>query len=179
MPQKEKRMFIDMVGRLSWETQLHLDERHHHFYINKMIIIFISILLIIIAAVNVYYVAVLYEDLNGIVDNMDSMHSNMQKVSKRMLHITGNVKKFELHMRRMDSIVENTGTMAAMMPGISGNMQKMDKDIAVMDTDMGRMANGMQHVDQRFKHMTQGVAVMRLHVREIARPMGAMNPFMP
>ncbi len=54
MPQKEKRMFIDMVGRLSWETQLHLDERHHHFYVNKIIILIISALLIVIAAVNVY-----------------------------------------------------------------------------------------------------------------------------
>ena len=82
-------------------------------------------------------------------------------------------------MRHMDNIVESTGTMSAMMPKISGNMLQMDKDIAVMDTDMGKMAAGMRHVDSRFKHMTQGVAVMRLHVREIARPMGAMNPFMP
>lgn len=58
-------------------------------------------------------------------------------------------------------------------------MQQMDTDIAVMDGDMDRMSIGMQHVDQRFKHMTQGVTIMRVHVREIARPMGAMNPFMP
>ncbi|WP_456416860.1 translation initiation factor 2 [Thiolapillus sp.] len=179
MPQEEKRLFVDMVGRLSWETQLHLDERHHHFYINKIFIIIVSVLLMILAAVNVYYVAVLYEDLNGIVDNMDSMHGNMQKVSSRMAHITDNVKEFEVYMRRMDNIIISTGAMATMMPSISASMGQMDKDIAVMNADMGKMANGMLHVDQRFKHMTQGVNVMRHHVREIAHPMGTMNPFMP
>jgi len=179
MAQKEKRMFIDMVGRLSWETQLHLDERQHHFYINKIIVIIISVLLMILAGINVYYVAVLYEDLNGIVDNMDSMHGNMQKVSRRMIHITDNVKKFEHYMQRMDSIVRNTGEMAGMMPSISSSMHQMEADIAVMDADMARMAAGMSHVDKRFEHMTQGVAIMRVHVREIARPMGSLNPFMP
>ncbi|WP_456449038.1 translation initiation factor 2 [Thiolapillus sp.] len=179
MAQKEKRMFIDMVGRLSWETQLHLDERQHHFHINKIIVVIISVILIVLAGINVYYVAVLYQDLNGIVNNMDSMHGNMKKVSKRMIHITDNVKEFEHYMRRMDNIVHNTGEMAGMMPSISSSMHQMEADITVMDADMGRMATGMSHVDQRFQHMTQGVAVMRVHVREIARPMGSLNPFMP
>jgi hypothetical protein len=179
MPQKEKRMFIDMVGRLSWETQLHLDERQHHFYINKLIVLIISVILMILAGINVYYVAVLYEDLNGIVDNMDSMHGNMKKVSKRMVRITDNVKEFEHYMRRMDNIVHNTGEMASMMPSISSSMHQMEAEIAVMDQDMGQMATGMSHIDRRFERMTQGVTIMRVHVREIARPMGSLNPFMP
>ncbi len=179
MSTQEQQLFIDMVGRLSWETQLHLDERHHHFYINKVIIILISLLLVVLAVINVYYVAILYRDLNGIVDNMDSMHTHMQRVSDRMAHITDTVERFEGYMLHMDSIEASTRDMARMMPSIRGHMDGIRDEIALMDENMARMSSGMSHIDQRFRHMTDGVAVMRFHVWTISRPMGAMNPLLP
>ena len=76
-----KALFVRMNARLSRETQLHLDSRHHHFRINKIIVLTISLILMFIAVVNIYYVRILYQDLNGIVTNMDSMHLNMQSVT--------------------------------------------------------------------------------------------------
>ncbi len=175
----EAQLFIDMVGRLSWETQLHLDERHHHFFINKVVILVISVLLVVLAAINVYYVAILYKDLNGIVSNMESMHTNMRKVSQRMAHITARVAQFEQYMTHMDSINAATRAMSELMPTIRGHMDGMVEDMHQMDTEMARMSVGMTHIDQRFQHMTDGVALMRFHVWSISRPMGAMNPFLP
>jgi len=179
MPQKEKRMFIDMVGRLSWETQLHLDERQYHFQVNKMVILIISVLLVILGMVNVYYVAVLYDDLSGIVNNMDNMHANMTRVSKRMEHITGKVGEFDVNMQHMDNIAQSTEQMSVMMPSVAESMHQIETDVAGMNNNMNLMSIGMGHINERFGHMTQGVAIMRYHVREVARPMGSMNQFIP
>ena len=179
MAEDPKLLFVRMAARLSRETQLHLDQRHHHFRINKMVVITISVLLIILAAVNIYYIRILYVDLNGIVNNMDSMHTNMQTVTVKMLDITRNVRQFEKDMVHMDSITVHTSAMAEHMPSISGSMNKMTGDISLIDQEMSHMSAGMTNIDQRFHHMSQGVQVMRHNVLEVSRPMGAMNPFMP
>ena len=179
MASDPKLLFVRMAARLSRETQLHLDQRHHHFRINKMVVVAISILLIIVATINIYYVRILYTDLNGIVNNMDSMHTNMQKVTIKMLDITKNVKQFDQDMMHMDMINAHTGEMSKLLPPIAGSMHKMAGDISSIEQDMGHMSNGMTNIDKRFHHMANGVQVMRHNVREVSRPMGAMNPFMP
>jgi hypothetical protein len=179
MAEDPKRLLVEMVGRLGRETQMHLDERQHHFRINKLIVVIISVMMMIIAMFNIYYVRILWKDLNGIVDNMDSMHTNMQIVSGKMQHMTNNVKSFEYYMRYMDEINEHTATMAAVLPKLSSNMHDMTEDIVTMEADMRPMAQGMISIDHRFGQMTLGVATMRHHVKQISRPMGAMNPFMP
>jgi hypothetical protein len=179
MAEDPKRLLVEMVGRLGRETQMHLDERQHHFRINKLIVVIISVMMMIIAMFNIYYVRILWKDLNGIVDNMDSMHTNMQIVSGKMQHMTNNVKSFEYYMRYMDEINEHTSTMAAVLPKLSSNMHDMTEDIVKMEADMRPMAQGMISIDHRFGQMTLGVATMRHHVKQISRPMGAMNPFMP
>ena len=179
MPEEPQRLLVEMVGRLGRETQMHLDERQHHFRINKMVVVVISVIIMIIAVFNIYYVSILWKDLGGIVDSMDSMHTNMQIVSGKMEHMTNNVKSFEYYMRYMDQINEHTSTMAAVLPKIAGNMHDMTGNIVQMEKDMEPMTQGMISIDQRFGHMTLGVAAMRHHVKQISRPMGAMNPFMP
>ena len=179
MAEDPKRLLVEMVGRLGRITQMHLDERHHHFRINKLIVIFISVVLIVIAGFNIYYVRILWKDLNGIVDNMDSMHTNMQVVSGKMEHMTDNVNTFEHYMRYMDKINEHTAKMAGVLPKIGSSMHDMTEDIVQIEQDMQPMTQGMISIDQRFNQMSLGVASMRHHVREISRPMGSMNPFMP
>ncbi len=179
MAEDPKRLLVEMVGRLGRETQMHLDERHHHFRINKLVVVIISMALIIIAGFNIYYVRILWKDLNGIVDSMDSMHTNMQIVSGKMQHMTNNVKSFEYYMRYMDPINEHTSSIARVLPKISGNMHDMTVDIVQMERDMQPMAQGMIAIDQRFAQMSLGVASMRHHVKQISRPMGSMNPMMP
>lgn len=174
-----KLLFVRMNARLSRETQLHLDHRHHHFRINKIIVLSISILLIVLAAFNIYFVRVLWQDLNGIVGNMDSMHANMRSVTDKMLTITGNVRQFEKDMEYMDSITKQTEGMSLMLPKVSGAMENMTGHIGSIETDMGHMSEGMTNIDQRFNHMATGVEYMRYNVREVSRPMGMMNPFMP
>ncbi len=178
-PKDPKRMFIEAVARLGRETQFHIDERYHHFYINKVVIVTILALLLVVAVVNVYLVRILYNDLTGIVGNMDSMRHNMQLVSGRMSHITDNIHAFEKHMRHMDHIYAHTGAMAELMPDIEVDMQDIADSIDSIESDMLGMSRGMNYINVRFTAMTQGVAVMRTNMRQISRPMGAMNPFLP
>jgi len=179
MSEDPKRLLVEMVGRLGRETQMHLDERHHHFRINKLIVVVISFLIMVIAVFNIYYVSILWKDLGGIVDSMDSMHTNMQIVSGKMEHMTNNVKSFELYMRHMDHINLHTSSMAKIFPEITENMHDMTTNIVQMESDMQPMTHGMISIDQHFAQMTLGVSAMRHHVKQISRPMGAMNPFMP
>jgi Tfp pilus assembly protein PilO len=179
MPAEMKRTLIEMVARLSRETQLHLDERHYHFRINKVVVISISMLLMIIAAFNIYYVRILYENMSGIVNNMDSMHYNMRSVSRKMQRITDNVVSFDESMNHMVQINAHTGAMAKVLPSMSSSMQQMVGDMEGIDQGMGRMSQSMGNMSVRVGRMSGGVAIMRENVRQIARPMGAMNPFMP
>ena len=64
-----RKPIVQVMARLGRETQLHLDERHRHFKVTDKVIMIISLLLVLLAFVNVYYVTVLYQDLNGIVGN--------------------------------------------------------------------------------------------------------------
>ncbi len=179
MPKETNRLLIEMVARLGRETQFHLDERHHHFRINKLVVIVISMLIMIIAVFNIYYVSILWKDLNGIVNSMDSMHTNMQIVSGKMQHISNNIKSFEYYMRYMDHINSYTASMADLFPEITSNMHHMTGDIIQIENDMQPMRQGMISIDQRFTQMSVGVASMRNSVKQISRPMGTMNQFMP
>jgi len=67
MTEDPRRAVIEVIARLGRETQLHIDERYRHFRITDSVILIISLLLVILAVFNVYYVRVLYQDLNGIV----------------------------------------------------------------------------------------------------------------
>lgn len=179
MAEDPRRVVVAVIARLGRETQLHLDERHRHFWITNLVIITISLLLVIIAVFNVYYIRVLYQDLNGIVFNMDSMHDNLRNVKGSMHDITARVESFELHMRQMDQITGHTASMAVSLPRIGSAMNQMSAQVSAINNEMGVMRGGMLNIDQRTAHMVGSVAGMRENVHQISRPMGIMNPFMP
>ncbi|MCB1972930.1 MAG: hypothetical protein KDE65_00005, partial [Burkholderiaceae bacterium] len=127
---------VQVMARLGRETQLHLDERHRHFKMTDKVILVISVLLVMLACVNVYYVTVLYQDLNGIVDNMDSMYRNLSRVDRDMDLIAQRVQRFDRHIQRMTPITANIEAMTAVMPNLRGNMQNMQATITDVDINM-------------------------------------------
>ena len=169
MAEDVRRMVVGVVGRLGRETQLHLDERYRHFWITNLLIVVISILLVVVAIFNVYYIRVLYQDLNGIVLSMDSMHDHLRVVKGSMDEITGKVESFDKHMSNMDQINLHIATA---MSGMSG-------DVHVIRNEMSVLQGAMTNIDQRVGHMIGSVASMRENVHQISRPMGVMNPFLP
>ena len=179
MADDARKIVVEVVGRLGRETQFHLDERHRHFWITNLLIVAISILLIIVAVFNVYYIRVLYQDLNGIVFNMDSMHDHLKTVKGSMDEITGRVGVFERHMSNMDNIHEHTASMSHSMPRIATAMNQMSGQVHNIRNEMSVLRGAMGNIDQRTAHMTGSVGVMRENVRQLARPMGAMNSFLP
>jgi hypothetical protein len=179
MTDDPRRLFIAAVGRLGRETQLHLDERHRHFRITNVVLAVMSILLIVLAIFNVYYIHILYKDMRGIVTNMESMHHRLKVVKTKMESITGRVGLIDGHMESMDRINQHTERLAVSMPKISAAMHSIGVEVGGIEQDMQLMSHGMQNVDQRLGHITGGVGIMRHNVREIARPMGAMNSLLP
>lgn len=179
MPEDARRMVVEAVGRIGRETQLHLDERHRHFWVTNLLIVVISILLVVVAIFNVYYIRVLYQDLSGIVFNMDSMHQHLRVVKGSMDEITTKVESFDHHMLNMDQINQHTASMSQSLPRIATAMHEMSGEVHSIRNEMAVMQGAMTNIDQRVNHMIGSVAGMGDNVRQIARPMGAMNPFFP
>lgn len=179
MAEDPKRIVVEVVGRLGRETQLHLDERHEHFQLTNMVLLAVSILLAVVAVFNVYNIHVLYKDLSGIVNNMDSMHTNLKDINGNLTSITDKMELIETHMLHMDEINVQTRGLADSMPRLRKTMSRMTEGVDIIEQDMALLSGGMGNIDQRIGQMTGGVSVMRENVRQISRPMGFMNPIMP
>ena len=179
MSEDPRRAVVQVIGRLGRETQLHLDERYRHFRITDAVIIATSLLLVILAIFNVYYVRVLYEDLNGIVTNMDSMYGRLRDIDEDMNVVTKRMDAFDRHIGQMELIHENMGALTETMPRVRENMDALTEDMTGIEQSMGLVGAGMGVIDQRVYLMTGGVSAMRHNMREIARPLGGMGSFIP
>jgi methyl-accepting chemotaxis protein len=171
MTEDSRRVWIRAIGRLGRETQLHLDERHRHFRITDAVIISVSLVITIIAVFNVYYVYVLSQGFNNIVDNMESMHQNLIVVKNDMDSITDKIEVFTVHMEHMDTIERNMNTMTTSMGSITGSMTNITGSISGMEQEMALMSAGMSNIDQRTGSMAGSVSIMRENTRQMAKPM--------
>ena len=174
-----RRPIVEVMARLGRETQLHLDERHRHFKITDKVIVTISVLLVFLSIVNVYYVTVLYQDLNGIVSNMDSMYKNLSRVDRDMDLIAQRVSRFDEHMVYMTPIADDVTSIAGILPELRGNMENVQEEMLRVDVDMQQMTHAMGGISIQMNQMTGGMGVMRQNVRQISGPMGVMNPILP
>lgn len=179
MTEDPRAAIVEVMARLGRETQFHLDERHRHFRITDAVIVGISLLLVVLAIFNIYYVRVLYKDLDVTVQTMEAMHKKLRDVDDDMKVITVHFGEFDQHMRFMDPIDDNIASLRQTLPPMYGNMQAMAADMATINADMGLVQQAMLNVDQKMQHMGGGVAVMRANSWQLAKPMGLMNSFMP
>ena len=157
MSQDPRRAIVEVMARLGKETQLHLDERHRHFQITDAVTIVVSFLLVVLAVFNIYYVRVLYTDLDGIVTNMDSMYSNLKQVDKDMMHISQSIELFDQHIHHMTPIHDNIATLAVSLPHVRSNMDLITGDMGLIEQDMGLIGGAMGNMDQRIHQMLGGM----------------------
>jgi len=179
MTEDPRRAVVEVIARLGRETQLHLDERYRHFRITDGVTVTISLLLVILAVFNVYYVRILYNDLNGIVDNMEAMYAHLRDVDADMAVIAVKMEAFDRHTSHMAAINDHMVSLAGTLPSVRSNMGDITASTANIQQSMDVVARGMVIIDQRVNLMTGSVAVMRENVGQFARPMGNMMPFMP
>jgi len=174
-----RRAIVEVMARLGRETQLHIDERHRHFKITDAVIVTISLLLVVLAVFNVYYVRVLYKDLDVTVRNMESMHQKLVDVEDDMTVITERFGRFDQHMTHMETINTTITSMASSLPKVREDMSLMAADMGIIDQDMALVRQAMVNIDQKMQHMTGGVSIMRTNVWQLAKPMGMMNSILP
>jgi len=174
-----RRAIVEVMARLGRETQFHIDERYRHFRITDAVTIAVSVLLMILAVFNVYYVHVLYKDLDGTVSNMESMYERLKDVDADMAVITARFGGFDRQMQHMAPIGDHMAALARVMPRMRGNMDAMAKDMPTIEQQMGLVVPAMGSIEQRMNEMGAGVAIMRQNTVQMAAPMGFMNNFMP
>ncbi len=179
MREDPRRAVIEVIQRLGRETQFHIDERYRHFQITDVIIIATSVLLVVGAVFNVYHARLLYQDFNGMVANMYSMHDHLVTVDGDMATITANMNAFESHMSHMDSINARMASMASTMPQIRANTNAISSEMNSIEQSMEMVGRGMGVIDTRVHAMTGGVASMREGMGQFSRPVSGFLPFMP
>lgn len=179
MTEDPRRAIVEVMARLGRETQLHLDERYRHFQITDSVIVAISLVLAILAIFNIYYVRVLYKNLDGTVTSMESMYNKLRDVDDDMKVITSRISLFDQHMQHMQPIDSNITAIAGKLPPVRGSMDEMAADMATIDQEMNLVNQAMGNIDQRMMHMAGGVSIMRANSWQLAKPMGFMNSIMP
>lgn len=179
MTEDPRRAVVEVIARLGRETQLHIDERYRHFRITDGVILAVSLLLVILAVFNVYYVRVLYQDLDRTVDTMEAMYAHLREVDGDMSVIAAKMRDFDRHTTHMESINGHMASMSRTLPRVRSEMDQITASTAAIQQSMDLVARGMVIIDQRVHGMTGSVAVMRENLGQFARPMGNMMPFMP
>lgn len=179
MTEDPRGAIVEVMARLGRETQFHIDERHRHFRITDAVIIAISLVLVILAIVNVYYVRVLYKDLDGTVATMEAMYRKLRDVDDDMKVITRYFGTFEDHMLHMEPMDVSITSLARTLSPMRGNMVEMAADMASIDAEMALVHQAMVNMEQRMGQMSGGVAIMRANAWQMAKPMGMMNSIMP
>ena len=174
-----RRPIIEVMARIGRETQITLDEREQHFKITDAVIAAISILLIVLAVFNVYYVRVLYQDLGGIVDTMESMMNKLKRVDADMVTVADQVDAFDRHMQHMTSITKHVTAVSDRLPGMRKDMVDMALNMDLIHQDMSLLRGAVGSITPSMVQMTRTIGIMRHDVREISKPMGAMNPVLP
>jgi len=174
-----RRPIIEVMARIGRETQLTLDEREHHFKITDAVIATISFLLIILAIFNVYFVRVLYQDLDNIVVTMESMTHKLTQVDADMSMVADQVDAFEKHMQHMTSITSHVATVTTRLPKMREDMVSMALNMEFIHQDMSLLRNAVGSIAPTMAQMTRNISIMRHDVHQISKPMGSMNPVLP
>ncbi len=179
MVEDPRSAIVEVMARLGRETQFHIDERYRHFQVTDAVTVAVSVLLLILAVFNVYFVHVLYQDLDRTVNNMDSMYQRLMNVDADMAVITDRFGGFDRHMEHMTPIGEHMSSLARLMPPMRGSMDSIAKDMPIIEQEMSLVVPAMVTIDQRMSAMGAGVSVMRRNTGQMAAPMGVMNNFLP
>lgn len=174
-----RRPIVEVMAKLGRETQLHMDEREHHFQVTDSVIIGISLVLIVLAVFNVYYVRVLYNDMDRIVVTMESMHANLKQVDVDMGKVADRVESFDRHIAYMGPITNHVVRVTAQLPAMEKNMQNMAENMGMIEKDMIELNHAVNTLNPSMTQITNNVHHMRRNVRQISRPMGALNPVLP
>lgn len=174
-----RRPIVEVMARIGRATQLTLDEREQHFKITDTVIAAISVLLIVLAIFNIYYVRVLYSDLDNIVVTMESMMNKLNRVDDDMTVVADHVDSFDSHMKHMASITGHVTSVAGRLPKMREDMVSMALNMNLINQDMSLLRNAVGSITPNMLRMTRNIAYMRQDVRQISKPMGSLNPVLP
>lgn len=174
-----RRPIIEVMARIGRETQITLDEREQHFRITDAVIGVISVLLIVLAVFNVYYVRVLYQDLDNIVATMESMMNKLDRVDSDMMTVAARIDTFEGHLRHMSSITGHVTAVAGRLPKMREDMVTMALNMDFIQQDMSQLRVAVGAITPSMVQMTRNIGFMRHNVHEMAEPLGSMNSVLP
>jgi len=174
-----RRPIIEVMARIGRETQLTMDEREQHFKITDTVVVAISVLLIVLGIFNIYYVRVLYEDMDQIVATMESMLSKLNRVDADMVVVADRVDAFDRHMQHMASITGHVTSVTRRLPEMREDMVSMALNMRIINQDMTQLRGAVGTITPSMVQMTNNISLMRHDVYQIAKPMGSLNPVLP
>lgn len=174
-----RRPIIEVMARLGRETQITLDEREQHFKITDAVTIVVSILLIVLAVFNIYFVKILYQDLDNIVVTMEGMVTKLDRVDKDMVQVAARVAAFDKHMQHMTSVTEHITAVTGRLPKMRKDMVRMALNMNLINIDMAPLRQAVSSISPSMVQMARTISIMRHDVHELSKPIGSMNSVLP
>jgi len=183
MNEKQQRRFQQQFNltltKLENEAERHRGARFYHMRRTNIWVRFVTIVTVILTLFNAYYISNLYDHFLSIVDNVSSLNHKVVNISSDMISLTETMEKFDSHLTVMPVIDDSVASMAQHTTDMSINVADMLHDLETMNQDMDLIYSAIHGVNNNFGNMVQGIHLMSGNVRQMSRPMGFMNKFLP
>lgn len=134
-------------------------------------------LLAIVAAVVLYLIQDLAQDMRAMTQNMVGMYEHFADVSRDMKTITGSVTQMNVNVRSLPPMKERMVLMGRDMDRMNQNVQSMERDVTVMDQNLAIINGGVGEMAGRFELLTRTTQGMGYNVNQMSQPVTTMDPF--
>ncbi|MDQ7075543.1 MAG: hypothetical protein Q9O24_10440 [Gammaproteobacteria bacterium] len=183
MNEKQQRRFQQQFNltltKLENEAERHRGARFYHMRRTNIWVRFVTIVTLVLTLFNVYYISNLYDHFLSIVDNVSSLNSKVVNISSDMISLTDTMQQFDNHLTVMPVIDDSVAAMAEYTVDMNASVADMLHDMETMNDDMDLIYTAIYGVNHNFGDMVQGIRLMSGNVRQMSRPMGFMNRFLP
>ena len=180
--EKQQQLYSQLTNtliKLERDIERHRGSRQYHMRRTNLLVKIGVACLLVLGAFNLYYVWDFYKHMQVIVHTITDLGTDVTVVSENMVHLTGTMVKFDVHMEQMPGISSAAFSMSEQMPVINDSMGNMLTNFSEVNREMSLMSADAVVVNQRFGNITQGIHVMGGNVNAIALPMGSFNSFIP
>lgn len=134
-------------------------------------------LLACVAAVVLYLIQDLAQDMRTMTQNMVGMYEHFAEVSQDMNGITASVTQMNVNVRSLPPMKERMVLMSQDMDRMNQNVQSMERDVAAMDHNVAVINGGVSEMAGRFELLTRTTQGMGYNVNQMSQPVTSMDPF--
>lgn len=134
-----------------------------------------TVILIFIAVLIFIAIVTFTREMRAVVTSMMQMNQLFECVSNSMEGITLLVGSVENNIQGVPIITSSMSSMADNLAIIQDNMHKITGDVVRIDIDIAATSNSVKKITNRMEHLTYTVHGMQYNLNQISRPIQSLN----